>query len=238
MKINLFLSFTFAAIVAACSTGCSSSSESPQPIPSNHHLTTGDSFTYHQYQTDLDSVKIDGSDTTITATVVGTNLSIEGRTDVTEIHGTDTVDIAVENDSLFRILQHRVDVSADASIPAIWVPFDARVVSRTILDSSQAAVVNGADATVTTKVEVNYLGKGSVTVNSKAVATIRFAKVITVVVSFPAFGDFTTIVTISYSYAPEIGYVATKSERSYSDTQFSPVPNGITESVLTSYTLK
>jgi uncharacterized membrane protein len=235
MKTSL-LTITIAALFAASFIACSSSSETT-PTQSNHRLKTGDAFTYHQYDTDLSNTKIDGSDTTVIATVVGTNLSVEGRTDVAEIHGADTTDIAVENDSMFWILQHEVQVAPGCVIPPIWVPFDTKIASKMMLDSTIATTLNGMDAMVKITVDVKYTGKESFVINGKTLATESFDKIVKVIVSF-SFGDYTTIVTIHNSFDPELGNLALHSERSDSDSQFSPFPNGVTVSELTGYTLK
>ncbi|HET9137708.1 MAG TPA: hypothetical protein VFO76_13835 [Candidatus Kapabacteria bacterium] len=236
MKTTL-LTLTIAVFFAASFIACSSSSETT-PTQSNHRLKTGDAFTYHQYDTELDGTKIDGSDTTVVATIVGTNLSVEGRTDVAEIHGVDTVDIAVVNDSMFWILQHEVAIAPGCSIPPIWIPFDTKITSRMMLDSTIATKLNGMNAMVSIKVEVNYTGKGTSVINGKTFTTENFDKIVTVVVSIPSAGDFTTVVTITNSFSPELGYLSLHAERSDSDSQFAPFPNGVTVSELTGVSLK
>jgi hypothetical protein len=232
-SITFFITVSVAALLSACS-----SSTETAPTQANHRLKTGDTFTYHEYETDLDSNLIDGTDTTVIATVIGTDLTVEGRTDVAEIHGSDTIDIAVESDSLIRVLQRQVDIFPDVSIPAVWVPFDTHIPQQTVHESTQNTIIQGMASTVKIKIDAVYLGNDSVEVSDKKLFVERFSKIVTVVVSVGSFGDVATTVTVTYSYSPLLGYFAGKNERTYSDSPFSPVPNGTTQSKLIDYLLK
>ena len=207
-------------------------------MQANHRLKAGDTFSYHEYQTDLDSNLIDGTDTTVIATVIGTDLTVEGRSDVAEIHGSDTIDIAVESDSLIRVLQRQIDIFPDVSIPATWLPFNTHIALQTVHTSTQNTTIQGMPSTVKIKIDALYLGNDSVEVGGKQLLVERFSKVVTVVVTVGSFADVTTTVAVTYSYSPLLGYLASKVERTSSDSQLSPVPDGMMFSQLQSYTQK
>ncbi len=231
------ITFFILAAVAALLSACSSSTETT-PVQANHRLKTGDTFTYHEYQTDLDSNLIDGTDTTVIATVIGTDLTVEGRTDVTEIHGSDTIYIAVESDSLIRILQRQIDIFPDVSIPATWMPFDTHIAQQTLHTSTQNTTIQGMPSTVKIKMDALWLGNDSVEVGGKKLFVERFSKVVTVVVTVGSFGDVTTTVRVTYAYSPLLGYLTNKVDRTSSDSPASPVPDGMAVSLLQSYDLK
>jgi len=235
MKTSITI-LTIAAL-AALFTACSSSTETT-PKQANHHLTADDTFTYHEYQTDLDSNLIDGTDTTVVATAVGTNLTVGGRSDVTEIHGSNTIDIAIESDSLIHILQRKIDIFPDVSIPAVWIPYNTHISQQTVHTSTQTTTIQGMPSTVTIKIDALYLGNDSVAVSGKKLFVERFSKVVTTIVTVGSFGDITTTVRVTYAYSPLLGYLVSKVDRTSSDSPLSPVPDGMMFSQLQSYTQK
>jgi len=214
---------------------CSSNTESPVTGSRLHTLKVGDTFTYHDHTTDTSGVTLPGGDTTITASVTRTGLTVAGKNAVTEIvKGSDTTYLAESGDSSYSVLQNQVGITSGASLPAIWVSFDPSKTGKTVYDSTQNATISGFPATIHSTIVMNYLGKITETVGGNSLTVFKFSKVVEVIMTVMG-QDFTTTVTVMNTYAPAIGYLTDRIVKTVSNTAQSPVPNEITYSVLQSY---
>jgi len=236
IHFNRFLRLAAFVCALLCSA-CSSDASTEGPISGVHTLKSGNSFTYHVYATGLDSAVVPGSDTTLSAIVNRTSLSIEGKSNVMEIlQGPDTTYFAEANDSSFAVLQNPIGITSGVAIPGIWVSFNPAFNGKTLYDSTLDGMISGMPAKIHTSIVTNYLGKDAVTIGGAVLSIYKFSKVVTVVVTIMG-QDYTTIVTVNNNYAPSLGYLTLHNTKTSSNSDRSPVPNGINYSLLQSYSL-
>lgn len=233
MKTFLLLIITAFTVI-----GCSSTTEQVTTPSGPHILKQGDTFTYHEHQTDTLGLAISGTDTTITAIVSTIYPTFKDKSGVAEIiFGTDSVHIATLTDSSFDLLQEARDVTAGLRIPSLWINYSPALLYQKAYDSTTATSLSGTPAIVRILIEARYLGKNTTAIAGKAIQTYNYSKTTNVIVT--VFGkDYTTVVTVMNSYAPSIGFLTSRVIKSTSDSQNSPVPNGIVYDDLTAYSFK
>jgi hypothetical protein len=235
-KLRALAFMTLATVFIA---GCSTTPSGPTTTtPTTHTLKTGDSFTFHDTSLDTNGVLIPGSDSVEIFYTTATGQTYMGRTDVTVlVANKDTSRVAqLPNEGIARY-QDPITVLGFI-IPGVWVSTDTLTSSKTFFDSTATATVSGVAATVHATITASR-GSDATLVpvsGSTAVKVHRYIKVVKVVVDIPAFSNTsTTTATITYLYAPSIGYFTSVSDSNYSDSKQSPIPNGTNNQVLTSY---
>ncbi len=239
MKTSLLFVSTIALAAMITISGCSSSS-TDAPVQSNHTLKIGDTFTYHEHQTDGNDQPIDGTDTTVTATVAATGITIAGRTDATIIISPrDTSAIAGASDSVVYVLQDSITIMNGVQIPQTWVPCVFHAGSKTIYTDSIDAVVSGTDAKIAITIDYQYDKTDSSTIGSEKFQTQVFEKKVLVDFYIPVIDQhFTELVTAIYHYAPKIGFFTARSVTFKGNSDQSPFPDGSTYDDLVSYSWK
>ncbi|MEI8134645.1 MAG: hypothetical protein WCH46_06145 [bacterium] len=235
MNTSIIHSTILAFILALILSGCSASTE-PMPIATYHTPQSGDSYTYHEYQTELDGTMIPDTDTTLVASVGATLPTFGGVSDVSQIFkNADTTYLKVKTDSSFMQMQNEIAITASVKIPALWISYSPQT-NSIILDTTVSSFISGMPAKFHTTISIDYVGRNSVVVGGVTLKTLKFSRIEVVVVT--VFGtDYTTTVTVESEYAPTIGYVASNTVTFSSDSPQSPVPNGIHYSKLTNYTI-
>ncbi len=229
-----FMSVT-ALVSALCISSCSSTTAPQTGVTASHALSAGQSFTYHDHAVDMQGNLIPGTDTTLQAVVLQTGVAYAGKTNVSEIiKGTDTSYFVRESDSSFVLIQSQFTIVAGAAMPAIWISFDPAAINKTIYDSTQNVTISGMPAKIHATILINYLGKDAASIGGVSIPILKFSKVVKVTAT--VYGqDYTTIVTVTNNYAPTLGYLTERDAVTFSDSQYSPVPNGTQYSVLRSF---
>ena len=119
-------------------------------------------------------------------------------------------------------------------MPALWISFNPTLINKTIYDSTQNVTISGMPAKIHATIVINYLGKDAASIASASIPILKFSKVVKVVAT--VYGqDYTTTVTVTDNYAPSLGYLTERDAGTFTDSQYSPVPNGTQYSVLQSY---
>ena len=125
-------------------------------------------------------------------------------------------------------------------LPTMWMHYDGTSSLDTIYSDSVSSIFNGYPGTMTLHITIE--GKGDSTYalsGGKTFETVEVEKVFTVIVSIDGIGTVsTTTITTTLSYSPELQYIVREEDTSYSDSPFSPIPNGKSVRELSSYSLK
>jgi hypothetical protein len=235
--MKTIINFTSALLIITFLSSCSNSVSEQAKTPTVHELKQGDTFSYHEHQTDTLGAEIAGTDTIRIASVNRILPEYFGMNAVAEIiKGSDTTYFAGSADSSFYTLQNAIAIGG-AQMPMMWVYFDYSNTGKTLIDSTMNTTINGTSAKVHIEIGLTDYGKENLNVGTTSLTSYRFTKSVKVTVT--VFGlDYITNVLVTYSYAPSIGYLTVHNSKTTSNSNQSPYPDGISYSELVSYSIK
>ncbi|HET6400836.1 MAG TPA: hypothetical protein VFH95_05485 [Candidatus Kapabacteria bacterium] len=219
-KLSLLLFLGFATL-AGCKSSTSPGSSSSTIVPPK----AGSYFIVETTTTDSTGAV---SRDTQTDVVAQTNLTIYGKTGVTEVLDS----IAFGIDTEYLRYESNGDVSTyqtfgDLSIPSLWVtlPFASQTSTSWVNANASFALYSNGHITETT----TGAGSGNATVNGQSLQTEKanLNTSITDTTTFPSYAVSSTSLGITFSFAPSLGYVVESDEPAYrSDGYLNPSTHG------------
>jgi hypothetical protein len=202
-----------------------------EPATGNNNSITvvkpgsGSSFVFSKYAIDSNHVKVPGSDSTETKTVISTAGSMQGESNVYQIAGsTDTTYFSYQANGDIKFLSAE---KAGDSVVASWLtlPVGSRTAQSATIFSDTLPIFGYMNI----KWSAKHIGTANITVGSETVATQMIEQTTeTTFLSIP------TVTRDTMWIAPAIGFIA--QQKNFSSSVFG---GGSGESMtLTSYTLK
>jgi len=237
---TLFKQFISAVVISAAFSFLASCSQSPSE-PTDATPKAGSTYTFSEYEFDGDGNIISDSGLTSTDTLLTTNLSFFGSADVHQITSKGEYRyLKAFGSSSFDMYQDSIVIMEGLVVPMMWEHYDANSLFDTIYMDSISSTFNGYPGTMT--LHITTEGKGDSTYalsGGKTFETVEVEKVFTVIVSIDGVGTVsTTTITTKMSCSPELQYIVREEDTSFSDSPFSPIPNGKSVRELLSYSLK
>jgi hypothetical protein len=232
------VAFCFFSLATLTLGGCASDTVATYPIqPTTHTLKAGDSFTFRESTFDESGVLVEGSDSSVIMRTIAVGGSYGGRDSVTTLaSAADTIRLQQLPGEGFASYQESITIAPGIVFPGVWVNHRLTDSARTItvIDSTIAGSLSGADANVRMTITSGYLRDSVITVNGVVAHTHLYTKVITIKVMIPRYSFVSnTTVSVTYAYAPVFGFHAYLQTVNNSDSPQSPIPNGKTISTLT-----
>lgn len=242
LRSNVFIALAAFSIGLAGLTGCKDDPASPSGGDVNTDAIVapkqGSTYTYAMYETDSTNKKVPGSDQTVVYTVVATNLSLGGKSNVLLF-----VSDRSEPDSGYVYYESNGDVSiyqgSDEGGMEVfsWIklPFVSRsTINVTLIDTT----INEGGISGKIKVTSQTTGTGSekITVGSEEFKANKATWKLDA--TFPFFGaSLTTSSTTTLSFVPKIGFWVKEEGKSTGSLSGVGGTNGEVWT-LTSYSLK
>ena len=237
---TLFTQFISAVAISAAFSFLASCGESPSEQV-DATPKAGSTYTFSEYEADLDGNIDPDSRITTTDSLISTNLSFFSSADVHQIRtkGEYGYFKAFSNSS-FDMYQDSIVIMEGLVVPQMWVQYNGTGQLDTIYVDSVRSVFNGYPGMMT--VMATTIGKGNSTytpAGGKALRAVEVEDNFIVVVRIDGVGEVsTTTITTKLSYSPELQYIVREEDTSFSDSPFSPIPNGKSVRELSSYSLK
>jgi hypothetical protein len=235
--IKQFISAVVISIAFSFLVSCNESpSEQTDVTPK-----AGSTYTFAEYEKDADGNDKPDSHITTTDTLLATNISFFGSTDVHQIISKGEYRyFKAFGSNTFDMYQDSILIMDGLVVPQMWEHYDGTASLDTIYADSVRSIFNGYPGTMA--LMVTTVGKGNSTytpTGGKTLSTVEIEENFIVVVRIDGVGAVsTTTITTKLSYSPELQYIVREEEISYSDSPFSPVPNGTSIRELSSYSLK
>jgi hypothetical protein len=214
-----------------------SCSESPNE-PSATEPTIGSTYSFGEFTLDEH-----GDTLTTKHTLTDSLLAI----DLTFFNATNVHLFASINDSAFikpyengpfEMFQDSITIMNGLGFPPIWITHDSKSTLDTVYHTTNPTVVNGFAGTLTLHITTKGNGTFTHSINGEMLTVENCESTITVEVALEGMGTVsTTTVTSKFSYAPKIRYFVREEIITYSDSPFSPVPNGREVRELVGYSL-
>ncbi len=237
---TLFKQFISAVVISAAFSFLVSCNESPNS-PADSTPKGGSTYTFAEYEADIDSNIDPDSHQTTSDTLLATGLSFFGSPDVHQVSSQgDYGYFKAFGSGSFDTYQDSMAIMDGLVVPPMWVHYNAASPLDTIFSNAVSGVFNGFPGTMT--LTLTTLGKGYstyTTVSGKTLSTVEIEKNFTVVVAINGVGTVsTTSVTTKLSYSPELQYIVREEVISNSDSPFSQIENGTSVRELTAYKLQ
>ena len=227
-------------ILAFCATiflaSCDSTTETTAPPKL---AGKGSVFTYSRTDFDADDNLVDTGTTTYT--IDSANMTIETKNDMMRAVSMDDTIYFDYDDSGMHIYRPAVPIFQNFTLPAIWQDVKAEANTNSVTKGTYSAetIINGAPATVTGMDREQYVGTTVITLNGKTYNAFSKSFTVEVNVSVPSFGvEAKTTITVTYTFAPDLGFFMATSDLRTTDSEFSPIQPGRTELALKSYTIE
>ncbi len=244
MKLSkgVFSRFLGLAIVAGLLvfTGCSDDDPSNPGSESVTKAGVGSEFVYNEYETENDA-KVDGTDQTVTMTVMEKDLTYQGKS---EVYRWSEVYDGGDESTLYIRYESNNDVSLyfdEEEIPfgdPLWLklPFGSRTEQNlTLIDTVAENDLGGFD-TIRLKVKTTYVGEETVQYKGSALKVWVAKITISGIIPFPFVGQIQFNAESVMKFAPSLGFVYSTVETSDGGGLSSDTEGSVR--ILQSHTLK